>query len=108
MYAEDYWTDLIFSATPKERIFDNLHPKGVLHIAKGQLLKPEKIVTLLRQIDVFTTNGKTLAQAYKKVGTVELPSLAQDLWRYVPKGIPFGQSRSSKELQRFGSGKYPA
>ncbi|WP_276207123.1 hypothetical protein [Polynucleobacter campilacus] len=30
-------------------------------MAKGQRLKPEQIVTLLRQIDVLTTNGKTLA-----------------------------------------------
>ena len=28
-------------------------------MAKGQRLKPEQIVTLLRQIDVLTTNGKT-------------------------------------------------
>ena len=34
-------------------------------MAKGQLLKPEQIVTLLRQIDVLTSNGKTLAQACK-------------------------------------------
>lgn len=37
----------------------------------GQLLKPEQIVTLLRQIDDLTTSGKTLAQACIKVGTVE-------------------------------------
>jgi len=65
------WTALIFSTTLKERIFDNLHLKGVLNMAKGQRLKPEKIVTLLRQIDVLTSNGKTLAQACKEVGTVE-------------------------------------
>jgi hypothetical protein len=35
-------------------------------MAKGQRLKPEQIVTLLRQIGVFTTNGKTLAQLVKK------------------------------------------
>jgi len=29
------------------------------------------ILTLLCQIDVLTTNGKTLAQACKEVGTVE-------------------------------------
>ena len=40
-------------------------------MAKGQRLKPEQIVTLLPQIDVLTTNGKTLAQACKEVGTVE-------------------------------------
>jgi len=43
----------------------------VLTIAKGQRLKSEQIVTLLRQIDVLTTNVKTLAQACKKVGTLE-------------------------------------
>ena len=41
-------------------------------MAKGQRLKPEQIVTsLLRQIDVLTSNGKTLAQACKEVGTLE-------------------------------------
>jgi hypothetical protein len=30
-------------------------------MAKGQCLKPEHIVSLLRQIDVLTINGKTLA-----------------------------------------------
>ena len=40
-------------------------------MAKGQRLKPEQIVTLLRQIDVLTSNGKNLAQACKEVGTVE-------------------------------------
>ena len=39
-------------------------------MAKGQRLKPEQIVTLLRQIDVLTTNGKTPAQACKEVGTI--------------------------------------
>ena len=32
-------------------------------MAKGQRLKPEQIVTLLRQIDVLTSNGKTLARS---------------------------------------------
>ena len=36
-------------------------------MAKGQRLKSEQIVTLLRQIDVLNTNGKTLAQAFKEV-----------------------------------------
>jgi len=30
-------------------------------MAKGQRLKPEQIVTLLRQIDVLTTNGVLLS-----------------------------------------------
>jgi putative transposase len=45
--------------------------KGELNIAKGQGLKPEQIVTVLRQIDVLATNGKTLAQACKEVVAVE-------------------------------------
>jgi len=40
-------------------------------MAKGQRRKPEQIVTLLHQIDVLTTNGKTLSQACKEVGMVE-------------------------------------
>ena len=40
-------------------------------MAKGQRLKPELIVTVLSKFDVLTTNGKTLAQACKEVGTVE-------------------------------------
>jgi putative transposase len=40
-------------------------------MAKGLCLKPEKIVTLLRPVDVLITNGKTLAQACKEEGTVE-------------------------------------
>ena len=34
---------------------------------KGQCLKPEQMVALLRQIDVLTVNGKTLAQACKEL-----------------------------------------
>jgi hypothetical protein len=37
-------------------------------MAKGQRLKPKQIVTLLRQIDVLTSNGKTLAQACMVIG----------------------------------------
>lgn len=40
-------------------------------MAKGQHLKPEQLITLLRQIDVLTTNGKTLAQDCKEMVTVE-------------------------------------
>jgi hypothetical protein len=40
-------------------------------VAKRQRLKPKQIVTLLRQIDVLTTNRKTLAQACEEVETVE-------------------------------------
>ena len=53
-------------------------------MAKGQRLKPEQFVTLLRQIDVLTSNGKTLAQACKEVGTVEQSYYR---WRKIYGGI---------------------
>ena len=90
------WTDLIFSTTLEERIFDNLHLKGVLNMAKGQRLKPEQIVTLLRQIDVLTTNGKTLAQACKEVGTVEQSYYR---WRKIYGGMKVDQALKYKDLE---------
>ena len=55
-------------------------------MAKDQRLKSDQIVTLFRQIDVFTTNGKTLAQTCKEGHSrAKLLSLAQDLWRYEGK-----------------------
>ncbi len=40
-------------------------------MAKSQRFKPEQIVTLLRQIDILTANGKTLTQACREVCAVE-------------------------------------
>ena len=97
IYTRGAWTDLIFSTTPKERIFDNLHLKGVLNMAKGQRLKPEQIVTLLRQIDVLTSNGKTLAQACKEVGTVEQSYYR---WRKIYGGMKVDQAKKYKELEQ--------
>ena len=96
MILNQNWTDLIFSTTPKERIFDNLSLKGALHMAKGQRLKPEQIVTLLRQIDVLTTNGKTLAQACKEVGTVEQSYYR---WRKMYGGMKVDQAKKYKDLE---------
>jgi hypothetical protein len=53
-------------------------------MAKGRRLKPEQIVTLLRHIDVLTTNGKTLAQACKELRTVEQSYYR---WRKIYGGI---------------------
>ncbi len=66
-------------------------------MAKGQSLKPEQIVTLLRQIDILTPNGKTLAQACKEVGTVEQSYYR---WRKVYGGIQVYQTRKHKELEQ--------
>ena len=64
-------------------------------MAKGQRLKPEQIVTLLRQIDVLTTNGKTLAQACKELGTVEQSYYC---WRKIYGGMKVDQARKYKVI----------
>jgi putative transposase len=65
-------------------------------MAKGQPLKPEQIVTLLRQIDVLTTNGKSLAQACKEVGTVEQSYYR---WRKIYGGMKVDQAKKYKDLE---------
>jgi putative transposase len=66
-------------------------------MAKGQGLKPERIVTLLRQIDVITSNGKTLAQACKEIGTVEQSYYR---WKKMYGGMKVDQSKKYKELKQ--------
>ena len=65
-------------------------------MTKGQRLKPEQIVTLLRQIDVLTTHGKTLAQACKEVGTAEQSYYR---WRKMYGGMKVDQARKFKDLE---------
>jgi putative transposase len=69
----------------------------MLTITKGQRLKPEQIVTLLRQIGVLTTNGKTLAQAYKEVGTLEQSYYR---WRKIYGDMKLDQVKKFKELEQ--------
>ena len=45
---------------------------------KGQRIKPEQIVMLLRQVEVLTANGKTLAQAWLKL--LRLTTILHVLW----------------------------
>ena len=66
-------------------------------MAKGQRLKPEQIVTLLRQIDILTTNDKTLAQAYKEVETVEQSYYR---WRKIYGGLKVDQADLELENTR--------
>ena len=65
----------------------------MLNIAKSQRLKPELTVTLLRKIDVLTTNGKTLAQAFKEVGAVEQSYYR---WRKIYGDMKVDQAHSTK------------
>ena len=65
-------------------------------MAKGLRLKPEKIVTLLRPVDVLITNGKTLAKACKEVGTVEQ---SYHRWRKIYGGMKVDQAKKYKDLE---------
>lgn len=65
-------------------------------MTKGKRLQPERIVTLLRQIDVLTSNGKTLAQACKEVGTAEQSYYR---WRKMYGGLRADQAKKFKDLE---------
>lgn len=65
-------------------------------MTKGKRLQPEQIITLLRQIDVLTANGKTLAQACKEVGTVEQSYYR---WRKMYGGLRVDQAKKFKDLE---------
>ena len=66
-------------------------------MAIGQRLKPKQILTLLRQIDVLTTNDRTLAQACKEVGTVEQNYYR---WHKIYGGMKVDQAKKYKELEQ--------
>ncbi len=64
-------------------------------MTKEQRLKPEQMVTLLRQIDDLTTNGKTLTHACKEVRTVKQSYYR---WRKIYGGIKVDQAKNIKIL----------
>jgi putative transposase len=59
--------------------------------------KPEQIVTLLRQVDVETTNGKTTPQACKEA---EITLQTYYRWRKEFGGQKLDQAKRMKELER--------
>ena len=63
---------------------------------KGHRIKPEQIVMLLRQIDVLTANGKTLAQSCKDAGVGEQNYYR---WRKMYGGMQIDQAKKYKELE---------
>ena len=65
-------------------------------MAKGQRLKPEQIVTLLRQIDVLAKNDKTPVQACKEVGTVEQSYYR---WRKIYGDMKVNHAKKHKDLE---------
>ncbi len=60
-------------------------------------LKPEQVVTLLRQIKVAVANGKTTAQAWKDA---EVTEQTYYRWRKEYGGLKLDQARRLKELRR--------
>lgn len=64
---------------------------------KGQRIKPEQIVILLRQVEVLTANAKTLAQACKEVGVGEQNYYR---WRKMYGSMEIDQAKKYKELEQ--------
>jgi putative transposase len=66
-------------------------------MTKGQRLKPGQNVTLLRQIDVLTTNLKMLAYACKELRTLEQSYYR---WSKIFGGMQVYQANKLNELGR--------
>ena len=60
-------------------------------------VKPEQIVTLLRQIEVAVANGKTTPQACKEA---EVTEQSYYRWRKEYGGLKLDQARRLKELEK--------
>jgi hypothetical protein len=60
-------------------------------------VKPEQIVTLLRQIEVAVANGKTTPRACKDA---EVTEQSDYRWRKECRGLKLDQARRLKELEK--------
>jgi transposase-like protein len=58
--------------------------------------KPEEIVTKLRQVDVLTSQGQSVADAVRAIGVTEVTYYR---WRQEYGGLKSGQVRRMKELE---------
>ena len=58
---------------------------------------PEQIVTLLRQIEVATSQGKTISLACREAGTSDQSYYR---WRKEYGGLDLDQARKMKELEK--------
>lgn len=65
-------------------------------MATGKRYKAEQIVNLLREIDVITTNGKTIPMACKQIGISEQTYYR---WRKIYGGLKVDQARKFKEIE---------
>ena len=66
-------------------------------MAKGKKYGPEQIVSMLRQIEVGTANGKTAPLACKEAGITEQTYY---WWRKEYGGLQVDQARRLKELEQ--------
>ena len=58
--------------------------------------KPEEIVAKLRQVDVLTSQGQSVADALRAIGVTEVTYYR---WRQEYGGLKSGQVRRMKELE---------
>ena len=58
--------------------------------------KPEEIVAKLRQVDVLTSQGKTVADAIRAIGVTEV---TYHRWRQEFGGLKSGQMKKLKDLE---------
>jgi transposase-like protein len=59
--------------------------------------KPEEIVSKLRQVDVLTSQGSTVADAIRQIGVTEITYYR---WRKEYGGLKSDQVRRIKELEK--------
>ncbi len=59
--------------------------------------KPEEIVSKLRQVDVLTSQGSTVADAIRQIGVTEVTYYR---WRKEYGGLKMDQVRRLKELEK--------
>ena len=62
----------------------------------GKRHKPEEIVAKLRQVDVLTSQGQTVADAVRAIGVTEVTYYR---WRQEYGGLKVDQVRRLKELE---------
>jgi transposase-like protein len=68
-----------------------------MEMARKQAHGPEEIVTKLRQVEVLTGQGKTVAEAIRAIGVTELTYCR---WRTEFRGLKLDQVKRLKELER--------
>jgi len=65
-------------------------------MAKGKKVKPEQIVSYLRQIEVLTGQGKSVEESCRQIGIVEQTYYR---WKKQYGGMEVDQAKRLKELE---------